>query len=73
MSANDERTEQNINTHKNQLRNQEKDSPERAKPKAKNEPKPNPILKITEPPETVTPPVNDAPKQTNVTIVYRKA
>ena len=40
MAANNERTRQRITAHKNQLRNkeQEKDSPDRAKPKAKSEP-----------------------------------
>ena len=64
MAANDERTRQMMTAHKNQLRNQEQESPDRAKPKAKSEPKPNPIstLDIVE-----SPAVNEAQKKTNVT------
>ena len=74
MANQEERTKQRITAHKNQLRNQAKkqDSPDRAKPKAKTEPKPNPILKITEPLEMVTPPVNDAPQKHMLRILYRK-
>ena len=57
MAANDERTRHIITARKNKLRNQEKeqDSPDRAKPKAKSDPKPIP-----------TPPVNDAPQTTHM-------
>ena len=42
MAANDDRTKQTINAQRNKLRNheQEKQPPERTKPKAKSEPKP---------------------------------
>ena len=65
MYANDERTRQMTTARKNKLRNLEKeqDSPDRAKPKARSEPEPNPIS---------TPPVNDAPKKQMLQILYRK-
>ena len=45
MAPNDERSRQTITTLKNQLRNQEKEqeTPKRANPKAKSEPKPTTI------------------------------
>ena len=68
MAANGERTRQRI-TALNELRNQEKeqDSPDRAKPKAKSEPKPNPIFKITGPLVMETP---HAPKKHILRILY---
>ena len=63
MAADDERTRQMVTARKNQLRNQEKEqeSSDRAKPKGKTELEPNTIP---------APPVNDAPKKTNVIVFY---
>ena len=71
MAAQDERTKQRINAQRSKLRNQEqeKQSPERAKPKAKSEP--NPIFKITEPLVMVTP-LLMMPEQTHVTDFVQK-
>ena len=72
MAAQDERIKQRINAQKkSRNQEQEKQSPDRAKPKAKSEP--NPIFKTTEPLVMVTPPVNDAPEKHMLRILYRKA